>query len=323
MTSPSALARELYEVNQLGAFFDVIHQDPVISQVKLIAEPWDIGEGGYQVGNFPTGWAEWNGKYRDAVRSYWKGEGGLIGELAYRLTGSSDLYEHNGRRPYASINFVTCHDGFTLQDLVSYNGKHNQANLEDNRDGTDDNRSWNCGSEGPTDDPEIRALRIRQKRNFLATLFLSQGIPMMLAGDEVGHTQGGNNNAYCQDSAASWLDWELSEEDQRFFAFVCRLIAIRKQHPSFHRRQFLQGRRIRGVKDIIWLTPDGNEMTDEEWNKAHARCLGIFSLARVLRNSTSAAAPLATTTLSSFSTATTKRYLSLFPWPDRPTAGRC
>ncbi len=272
----SALARELYEVNQLGAFFDVIHQDPVISQVKLIAEPWDIGEGGYQVGNFPTGWAEWNGKYRDAVRSYWKGEGGLIGELAYRLTGSSDLYEHNGRRPYASINFVTCHDGFTLRDLVSYNGKHNQANLEDNRDGTDDNRSWNCGSEGPTDDPEIRALRIRQKRNFLATLFLSQGIPMMLAGDEVGHTQGGNNNAYCQDSAASWLDWELSEEDQRFFAFVCRLIAIRKQHPSFHRRQFLQGRRIRGVKDIIWLTPDGNEMTDEEWNKAHARCLGIF-----------------------------------------------
>ena len=272
----AALARELHEVNQLSAFFDVIHQDPIISQVKLIAEPWDIGEGGYQVGNFPIGWAEWNGKYRDAVRSYWKGEGGLIGEMAYRLTGSSDLYEHNGRRPYASINFVTCHDGFTLQDLVSYNQKHNEANLEDNRDGTDDNRSWNCGVEGPTDDPQILALRAQQKRNFMATLFLSQGVPMLLAGDEMGHTQNGNNNAYCQDNELTWLNWHLKPEDQRFFEFTSRLIAIRKQHPLFRRRHFFQGRKIRGLKDIIWLNPDGREMTDEEWNQSFARCLGVF-----------------------------------------------
>jgi glycogen operon protein len=272
----AALARELHEVNQLSAFFNVIHQDPLISQVKLIAEPWDLGEGGYQVGNFPIGWAEWNGKYRDAVRSYWKGEGGLIGELAYRLTGSSDLYEHNSRRPYASINFVTCHDGFTLHDLVSYNDKHNEANLEDNRDGTGDNRSWNCGAEGPTEDAGVRALRMRQKRNFLATLFLSQGVPMMLAGDEMGHTQGGNNNAYCQDTELSWLDWELSPEAWRLAAFVSRLIAIRKQHRVLRRRHFFQGRRIRGLKDIIWLTPDGQEMTDEEWNQSSAQCLGVF-----------------------------------------------
>ena len=271
----AALARQLYEVNKLSAFFDIIHQDPAISQVKLIAEPWDVSPGGYQVGNFPVGWAEWNGKYRDAVRSYWKGEGGIIGELAYRLTGSSDLYEHDGRRPYASINFVTCHDGFTLQDLVSYNEKHNQANLDDNHDGIDDNRSWNCGVEGATEDSEIRSLRARQKRNFLATLFLSQGVPMILGGDEIGHTQNGNNNAYCQDKISA-LNWELSPEDRRFMAFVSRIIAIRKQHRLFRRRHFFQGRLVRGYKDIIWLKPDGREMTDEEWNQSFARCLGLF-----------------------------------------------
>ncbi len=272
----AALARELYEVNQLSAFFDVIHQDPVISQVKLIAEPWDLGAGGYQVGNFPIGWAEWNGKYRDVIRAYWKGEGGLIGELAYRLTGSSDLYEHNGRRPYASINFVTCHDGFTLQDLVSYNGKHNEANLEDNRDGTNDNISWNCGAEGPSEDAHIVALRAQQKRNLVATLLLSQGVPMLLAGDEMGHTQNGNNNPYCQDNELSWLNWDLRSEDRRFFEFVRRLIALRKEHRLFRRRHFFQGRRIRGLKDIIWLNPDGHEMTDEQWNLSFARCLGVF-----------------------------------------------
>jgi isoamylase len=271
----AALARQLYDVDKLSAFFDIIHQDPAISQVKLIAEPWDVSPGGYQVGNFPVGWAEWNGKYRDAMRSYWKGDGGIIGELGYRLTGSSDLYEHDGRRPYASINFVTCHDGFTLQDLVSYNEKHNQANLDDNRDGINDNRSWNCGVEGPTEDPDIRSLRARQKRNFLATLFLSQGVPMMLGGDEMSHTQDGNNNAYCQDKISA-LNWELSPDDRRFLAFVRRVIAIRKQHRLFRRRHFFQGRRIRGYKDIIWLTPDGREMTDEEWNESFARCLGVF-----------------------------------------------
>jgi len=274
----SALARELHEVNRLSAFFDVVHQDPVLSQVKLIAEPWDIGEGGYQVGNFPVLWTEWNGKYRDAIRSYWKGEGGLIGELAHRLTGSSDLYEHNGRRPYSSINFVTCHDGFTLQDMVSYNDKHNEANLEENRDGTNDNRSWNCGVEGPTEEAEILALRARQKRNFLTTLMLSQGVPMLLAGDEMGRTQRGNNNAYCQDSEISWIDWNLQRQDFELIDFVSGLIEFRKNHPSFHRRSFFQGRPIKGVgvKDIIWLAPDGNEMTDEEWNQSYARCLGIY-----------------------------------------------
>ena len=206
---PAALARELHEVDRLGAFFDIIHQDPVLSQVKLIAEPWDLGEGGYQVGNFPVLWAEWNGKYRDTVRQFWKGDGGQVGDFAYRLTGSSDLYEHGGRRPYASINFVTAHDGFTLCDLVSYNDKHNEANGEDNQDGDDDNLSWNCGVEGPTDDPAILALRLRQQRNFLATLLLSQGVPMLLAGDEMGRSQEGNNNAYCQDNELSWLDWQL------------------------------------------------------------------------------------------------------------------
>ena len=276
----SALARELHEVNRLSAFFDIIHQDPVLSQVKLIAEPWDLGEGGYQVGNFPVGWTEWNGKYRDVVRAYWKGEGGVIGELAYRLTGSSDLYGHSGRRPSASINFVTAHDGFTLHDLVSYNDKHNEANGEDNRDGSDHNLSWNCGAEGPTDDPAVRGLRARQKRNFLATLLLSQGVPMLLAGDEMGRTQQGNNNAYCQDNDITWNDWSLTLEDHQLIEFARRVISIQQRHPVFRRRSFFQGRRIRGagagIKDIVWLKPDGTEMTDQEWQQSFARCLGLF-----------------------------------------------
>lgn len=274
----SALARELHEVNRLGAFFDILHQDPTLSQVKLIAEPWDLGEGGYQVGNFPVGWTEWNGKYRDTVRAYWKGDGGQIGELAYRLTGSSDLYERDGRKPYASINFITVHDGFTLRDLLSYNQKHNEANGEDNRDGTDDNKSWNCGVEGPTDDPAIRSLRLRQKRNFLATLLLSQGVPMLLGGDEFSRSQQGNNNAYCQDSDISWVHWERGPDEEALLEFTRRIIELRKQHPVFRRRYFFQGRRIKGagIKDIVWLKPDGKEMTDEEWGHEHARCLGVF-----------------------------------------------
>jgi isoamylase len=273
----ATLARELHEVDRLGAFLDIIHQDPILSQVKLIAEPWDLGEGGYQVGKFPVGWAEWNDKYRDVVRSYWKGDGGLIGELAYRITGSSDLYARSGRRPYASINFVTAHDGFTLQDLVSYSSKHNEVNGEDNRDGTDNSRSWNCGVEGATDNPEVNQLRARQKRNFMATLLLSQGVPMLLAGDEIGRTQGGNNNAYCQDNEISWLDWTPEHIDRETFAHVRQLIAIHKEHPVFRRRNFFQGRRIKGaeIKDIVWLRPDGAEMSDEEWNQDFARCLGV------------------------------------------------
>jgi glycogen operon protein len=274
----SALARELHEVDRLGAFFDIIHQDPILSQVKLIAEPWDLGEGGYQVGNFPVGWAEWNDRYRDDVRRYWKGDGGTIGELAFRLTGSSDLYASSGRRPYASINFVTAHDGFTLQDLVSYNQKHNAANLEDNRDGADNNNSWNCGVEGPTDDPQVRALRARQKRNFIATLMFSQGVPMLLAGDVLGRSQQGNNNAYCQDNELSWVHWGLDEEARKFLAFVRRAIRLRHSHPVFRRRSFFRGRPIKGtaVKDIIWLNPDGSEMTDAQWGQDFARCLGVF-----------------------------------------------
>ena len=274
----SALARELHEVDRLGAFFDILRQDPVLSQVKLIAEPWDLGEGGYQVGNFPIGWAEWNDRYRDTVRAYWKGDGGLIGEFATRLTGSSDLYEHSSRKPYASINFVTAHDGFTLLDLVSYNGKHNEANREDNRDGNDNNLSWNYGAEGPTDNPDINTQRARQKRNLLATLLFSQGVPMLLAGDELGHSQSGNNNAYCQDSELTWLDWDLSEEDRELLAFVQRVIRLRREHPVFHRRHFLQGQRIHGadIKDIRWLKPDGTEMSDHEWDHDFARSLGMF-----------------------------------------------
>jgi isoamylase len=273
----AALARELHDVDRLGAFFDIIHQDPVLSKVKLIAEPWDLGEGGYQVGNFPVGWTEWNAKYRDAVRAYWKGEGGLIGDLAYRLTGSSDLYAHNGRRPYASINFITAHDGFTLHDLVSYEHKHNQANGEKNRDGHNNNLSWNCGIEGPTEHQDIRALRAQQKRNFLATLFLSQGVPMLLAGDEMGRSQQGNNNAYCQDNEISWLNWELQPEDEELLAFVRHMIDLRKKHPAFHRRSFFQDQQLRGkIKNIMWFTPDGLEMGDYEWNQGFARCLGMY-----------------------------------------------
>lgn len=272
----AALARGLHEVNRLGTFLDIIHQDPVLSQVKLIAEPWDLGEGGYQVGNFPIGWTEWNGKYRDAVRDYWKGEGGVIGELGYRLTGSSDLYERSGRRPYASINFITAHDGFTLHDLVSYNQKHNEANQEENRDGEEHNRSWNCGAEGETEDPDIRALRMRQKRNFLTTLFLSQGVPMLLAGDEVGRSQQGNNNAYCQDNEISWFDWDLVDKNHEQLCFVQSLIKFTQEHACFRRRNFFQGQIIKGKKDIIWLNPDGQEMNDEQWQHSFARCLGIY-----------------------------------------------
>jgi glycogen operon protein len=274
----SALARELHEVDRLGAFFDIIRQDPVLSQVKLIAEPWDLGEGGYQVGNFPVGWTEWNDKYRDTMRAYWKGDGGLIGEFARRLTGSSDLYGKSGRSPHASINFVTAHDGFTLHDLVTYNEKHNEANLEENRDGHNHNLSWNCGVEGETDDPQVNALRARQKRNLLATLLLSQGVPMLLAGDEICRTQQGNNNAYCQDNEISWVDWNLTQPKRQLLAFVQRMVALRRDHPVFRRRHFFQGRPIHGtgVKDIVWLNPDSREMTDEEWNQHHARCLGVY-----------------------------------------------
>src|SRR5947209_9761997 len=288
----ATLARELHEVDRLGAFLDIIQQDPVLSPTKLLPEPCDLGEGGHQVGNFPVAWAEWNDRYRDAVRSYWKGDGGLIGELAYRITGSSDLYERSGRRPYASINFVTAHDGFTLCDLVSYNQKHNEANGEENRDGTDNNRSWNCGEEGPTDNPEIKALRAQQQRNFLATLFLSQGVPMLLSGDEIGHTQQGNNNAYCQDNEISWLNWD--NPDENLLSFMQRMISIRKMHPVFRRRNFFQGRPIKGedIKDILWLNPDGGEMTDDEWKQSSARVLGIFLGGQALPEQTERGMPV-------------------------------
>jgi glycogen operon protein len=273
-----ALARDVHLVDRLSAFFDIIHQDPVISQVKLIAEPWDVGEGGYQVGNFPVLWAEWNGKYRDAVRSFWRDDPVGVGELAYRLTGSSDLYQHNGRRPYASINFVTAHDGFTLNDLVSYNNKHNEGNREGNRDGDNHNLSWNCGHEGPTDDPRITALRERQKRNFLATLLLSQGVPMIYGGDERGRTQRGNNNAYCQDNLISWFDWKLGERDEQLLQWTQRLIQVRHEHPVLHRRKFFQGRAIRGsdAHDIAWYAPDGSEMTEEQWRNGYLKTLGML-----------------------------------------------
>jgi glycogen operon protein len=273
----STLARELHEVDRLSSFFDVIHQDPIISQVKLIAEPWDVGEGGYQVGNFPVLWAEWNGKYRDTVRAYWRGEPGTLGELGYRLTGSSDLYESDGRRPHASVNFITAHDGFTLHDLVSYNHKHNEENGEANRDGADDNRSYNFGVEGPTDRPDILRARERQKRNFMATMLLSQGVPMICGGDEMGRTQLGNNNAYCQDNELSWVSWDLAEADRAMLEFTRRVARLRREHPTFRRRKFFRGREIRGseVKDLTWVRPDGREMTDQEWNTGFVRCFGM------------------------------------------------
>ena len=273
----SALARELWEVDRLGSFFDIIHQDPILSNVKLVAEPWDLGPNGYQVGNFPVLWTEWNGRYRDCIRRFWKGTGTSVGELATRLAGSSDLYLPNGRRPSASLNFITCHDGFTLADLVSHDQKHNEANGEENRDGSDANDSWNCGIEGPTDDPAVKALRSRQRRNFLATLLLSQGVPMILAGDEFGRTQRGNNNAYCQDNEVSWVNWSLDEEQKNLLEFVRSLITLRRTQPVFRRRHFFQGRAIRGtdIKDIYWLRPDGMEMTEADWQCSHACSLGM------------------------------------------------
>ena len=262
----SALARELYDVDRLSAFFDVIHQDPVLSQVKLIAEPWDVGPGGYQVGNFPVLWSEWNGMYRDVMRDFWRGQAS-IGEFASRLTGSSDLYESDGRQPFASVNFITAHDGFTLRDLVSYNDKHNEANQEGNRDGTDDNRSWNCGVEGETDDPEVLELRARQQRNFLATLILSQGIPMLLGGDEMGRTQGGSNNGWCQDNETSWFDWALLEREAELFEFTQKLIVLRRVHPVFRRREFLNGTEEEGsgLPDVCWFRTDGDKMAGSDW----------------------------------------------------------
>ncbi|ASZ13461.1 glycogen debranching protein GlgX [Chitinophaga pendula] len=279
----ATLARELHEVDRLSAFFDIIHQDPVISQVKLIAEPWDVGEGGYQVGKFPPGWAEWNGKYRDAMRDYWKGDEGMLGEFAERFTGSSDLYKEDYRRPTSSINFITAHDGFTLYDLVAYNDKHNEANGENNQDGESHNRSWNCGAEGPTDDPAIIALRQRQQRNLLSTLFLSQGIPMLVAGDEFGRTQHGNNNAYCQDNEISWLNW--AQRDQPLLDFTCRLIRLRKEHPAFCRRRWFRGQPVKGthLEDIGWYLPDGTAMNDEHWAATHARSIAVFLNGRGLR----------------------------------------
>jgi isoamylase len=272
----STLARELHEVHKLSSFFDIIHQDPVISQVKLIAEPWDVGEGGYQVGNFPPGWTEWNGKYRDCMRDYWRGADSMLGEFAARFTGSPDLYQGDYRRPTASINFITAHDGFTLNDLVSYNEKHNGANGENNKDGESHNRSWNCGAEGPTDKKEVLQLRQRQKKNFLTTLLLSQGVPMLLAGDELSRTQKGNNNAYCQDNEISWLNWQSADQD--LIDFTRKLIAFRKAHPIFCRRKWFQGQPIKGmgVEDIAWFLPEGTEMTEEHWNTSFAKSLAIY-----------------------------------------------
>jgi glycogen operon protein len=272
----SALARQFYDVDRLSAFFDIIHQDPTLAHVKLIAEPWDVGEGGYQVGNFPVRWAEWNGKYRDCVRDYWRGQIAGVGELAHRLTGSADLYQGDGRSPFSSINFVTAHDGFTLRDLVSYNEKHNEANGEDNQDGTDDNRTWNCGTEGDTNDPEVLALRARQQRNLLATLILSQGCPMLVAGDEIGRTQHGNNNAYCQDNEISWLDW--ASADGSLLDFTRRLIALRADQPVLRRQRFFDGQVGRGQrrKDVVWLDDEGAEMSEAEWDDESRRSLAML-----------------------------------------------
>lgn len=274
----STLARELYEVDKLSGFFDIIQQDPVISKVKLIAEPWDLGEGGYQVGNFPSGWTEWNGKYRDCIRGFWKGDEGTASEFATRICGSSDLYEDDSRHPYASINFITCHDGFTLQDLVTYNKKYNEANLEENRDGENHNINWNCGHEGPTAKQEIVQLREKQKRNFIATLMISQGVPMLSGGDELSRSQRGNNNAYCQDNEISWSPWEHFNENQsRFLEFVCQMVHLRKSEPVLRRRKFFQGRDItaKGIKDLVWFEPNGLEMTEEDW-RHYVRCLGVL-----------------------------------------------
>jgi isoamylase len=288
----ATLARELHDVDRLSAFFDIIQQDPVVRRVKLIAEPWDVGEGGYQVGNFPPLWSEWNGKYRDTVRDHWRGADQTLGDFANRFTGSSDLYATTGRVPSASINFVTAHDGFTLADLVSYNDKHNEANGEDNRDGTNDNRSWNCGVEGPTSDPQVLALRGRQQRNFLATLLLSQGIPMLLGGDEIGRTQRGNNNAYCQDNEISWFDWEAADEP--LLAFTAELIALRRKHPVFRRRRWFLGRPIHGagVKDIGWFKPDGGEMSEADWREGFAKALGVFLNGRAIQTLDSRGEPV-------------------------------
>ncbi|WP_040398380.1 glycogen debranching protein GlgX [Cesiribacter andamanensis] len=280
----SALARELHDVDRLGSFFDIIHQDPVISQVKLIAEPWDIGEGGYQVGKFPPGWAEWNGKYRDTMRDYWRGEESMLGEFAERLTGSSDLYADDFRSPTASINFITAHDGFTLNDLVSYNEKHNRDNGENNNDGESHNRSWNCGAEGPTEDPQIIHCREKQKRNFLTTLFLSQGVPMLVAGDEISRSQGGNNNPYCQDNEISWINWH--QADTELLQFTRKLIHLRKTHPVFCRRRWFQGQPIKGMglEDIAWFDVEGTEMDEEQWNHSFAKSLGVFMNGRGLHS---------------------------------------
>jgi isoamylase len=275
----STLARQFHEVDRLSAFFDLVHQDPIVSQVKLIAEPWDIGDGGYQVGNFPALWTEWNGKYRDTVRDFWRGESATIGEFASRISGSSDLYQHSGRRPVASINFVTAHDGFTLNDLVSYNEKHNEANGEGNNDGESHNRSWNCGVEGPTDDPEVLRLRGRQRRNFITTLMLSQGVPMLLHGDEMGRTQNGNNNGYCQDSPITWMDWD--DVDEGLLEFTKTVTRLRTEHPTFRRRRFFHGRPVRReagdpVQDIAWFTPSGDLMSDEDWDVGFAKSLAMY-----------------------------------------------
>jgi glycogen operon protein len=274
----SSLARQFHEVDRLSAFFDLVQQDPVVSQVKLIAEPWDVGEGGYNVGGFPPLWTEWNGKYRDTVRDYWRGEPATLAEFASRLTGSSDLYEDDGRRPFASINFITAHDGFTLHDLVSFNEKHNEANGEDNNDGESHNRSWNCGVEGDTDDIDVIALREQQKRNFLTTLFLSQGVPMLLHGDELGRTQHGNNNVYAQDNELAWVDWERARDYEFLAEFVGRLAALRKQHPVFRRRRFFKGRVVKGspIEDIAWFKPDGEQMSDEDWDSGFAKSVAVF-----------------------------------------------
>jgi isoamylase len=275
----ATLAREFYDVDRLSSFFDLVQQDPVVSQVKLIAEPWDVGPGGYQVGNFPPQWTEWNGKYRDTVRDFWRGEPATIGEFAARITGSADLYETSGRRPVASINFVTAHDGFTLRDLVSYNEKHNEANLDDNNDGENHNRSWNCGVEGPTDDPDVLELRARQQRNFVATLFLSQGVPMLCHGDEIGRTQRGNNNGYCQDNELTWVNW--ADLDTDLLAFTQHVAALRSEHPIFRRRRFFDGRPVRRrgldtLPDIQWFTPDGTEMTEEDWGGRFGRAISVY-----------------------------------------------